>query len=430
MTSVYIENIGSYEGSEVTITGWVFNKRSSGRVRFLIVRDGTGIIQGVCSSDQATDQVLELVDRIPQESSVRVVGTVRADARAPGGYEILIRDVEVVSWSENYPISPKEHGTGFLMEHRHLWLRSTRQWAILRIRAELVKGCRDFLDSKGFLLVDAPIFTPSSCEGTTTLFETEYFGTRAYLSQSGQLYNEATCMAFGRTYCFGPTFRSEKSKTRRHLTEFWQVEPELAWAKLDDVMQICEELLVYVVARILDTRRKELELLKRDTAPLQEVQSPFPRITYDQAAKILKEEGMPFEWGDDFGGDEETVISNRFQRPVMVHRYPAKTKPFYMKRDPNNQHLALNFDVFAPEGYGEIVGGGQREDSLEVLEQRLIEYNLPRKANEWYLDLRRYGSVPHSGFGLWIERTLAWITKVSHVRETIPFPRLIDRVYP
>jgi asparaginyl-tRNA synthetase len=430
LTRVYIEGISSSVGQDATIAGWVYSKRSSGKIHFLLVRDGTGIIQCVCSAGDLTDELMEVVDRIPQESSVLVTGVVRADSRAPGGYELLVKDLKVIGWSNDYPITPKEHGIAFLMERRHLWLRSSRPWAILRIRAELVKACRDFFDNKGFLLVDTPIFTPSSCEGTTTLFDTDYFGTKAYLSQSGQLYNEATCIAFGKTYCFGPTFRSEKSKTRRHLTEFWQVEPEMAWAELDEAMEICEEMLVFVVERILENRRQELEILERDIAPLEEIQAPFPRITYDEATQILKNAEMPFEWGDDFGGDEETVISEQFTRPVMVHRYPAQIKPFYMKRDPDNQDIVLNFDAFAPEGYGEIVGGGQREDRLEILEKRLIEYNLPRDANEWYLDLRRYGTVPHSGFGLGIERALAWITKVSHVRETIPFPRLMDRVYP
>jgi len=430
MTHAYIDQISKYEGQEVAVRGWAYNKRSSGKIWFLIVRDGTGLLQCVVSKADVEDRVFELYDTITQESSLVVRGIVRADQRAPGGYELAVKDIQLLQIARDYPITPKEHGVAFLMDHRHLWIRSQKQNAILRIRHEVVQACRDFFDERGFVLLDAPIFTPSACEGTTTLFETNYFGGKAYLTQSGQLYMEAGAMAFGKVYCFGPTFRAEKSKTRRHLTEFWMVEPEVAFYELDDIMNLAEEFVEYLVARVLDRRREELARIERDTTPLEKVTRPFPRITYDEAVEILHKNGMEFQWGDDFGGDEETVLSNQFEKPLMVHRYPAAVKAFYMKNDPQRPEVVLGVDVLAPEGYGEIIGGGQREDSLETLEKKIRDNNLPREAFEWYLDLRRYGSVPHSGFGLGIERTVAWICGLSHIRETIPFPRLMYRIYP
>ncbi|HFE51988.1 MAG TPA: asparagine--tRNA ligase, partial [Bacteroidetes bacterium] len=357
-------------------------------------------------------------------------GTVREDKRAPGGYELQLKDIEVVQIADGYPITPKEHGVEFLMDHRHLWLRSSRQHAILRVRHEIIQAIRDFFDNRRFTLLDAPIFTPAACEGTTTLFETDYFGRKVYLTQSGQLYMEAGAMAFGKVYCFGPTFRAERSKTRRHLIEFWMAEPEVAYFDLDDDMHLAEELVEYIVQRVLEERRKELETLGRDLAPLEKIKAPFPRIKYDEAAKILDEANTGFRFGDDFGGTDETVISEKFDRPVMVHRYPAAVKAFYMKNDPEEPDRALCVDMLAPEGYGEIIGGGQREDDLETLERKIEEHDLPKEPFEWYLDLRRYGTVPHAGFGLGIERTVAWICGLPHVRETIPFPRMLYRLEP
>ncbi|MFQ6091265.1 MAG: asparagine--tRNA ligase [bacterium] len=430
MQSVYVEEIGAYDGQQVTITGWLYNRRSSGKIQFHLIRDGTGLIQSVLTPDGIGEELFERCDRLPQESSVVVSGRVRADTRAPGGYELDVNSYQIVQEAEEYPITPKEHGTAFLMDHRHLWLRSSMQQAILRIRSEVVKACRDFYDERGFVLLDAPIFTPAACEGTTTLFETNYFDTKAYLTQSGQLYMEAGAMAFGKVYCFGPTFRAEKSKTRRHLTEFWMIEPEVAYLDLDGDMNLAEEMVIYVVQRVLERSQTELKTLKRDTSPLKRVTSPFPRIRYDEALKILQKEGLEVKWGSDFGGDEETVLSRRFDRPLLVHRYPLVSKPFYMKTDPEDEKLALCMDMLAPEGYGEIVGGGQREDDLKTLEKKIKAHNLPTEAFQWYLDLRRYGTVPHSGFGLGIERTVAWICGVPHVRETIPFPRMMHRLYP
>lgn len=430
MKHVYIADAGSHEGQTVTVKGWLHNKRSSGRLWFLLVRDGTGMIQSVVSQKDVQEATFEAARTVNQESSVIMRGTVIADERAPGGYELQVEEMSVYQQAEEYPITPKEHGTAFLMDHRHLWLRSSRQRAILKIRHEIIKACRDFFDSRGFTLVDTPIFTPAACEGTTTLFETEYFGQKAFLSQSGQLYSEAAIAALGKVYCFGPTFRAEKSKTRRHLTEFWMVEPEVAWADLDDNMDLAEAFVSYIVEKVLENRGEELKQLERDTRPLERVQPPFPRISYDEAADILKQEGVSFELGNDFGGGDETVISGRFDRPVMVHRYPAAIKAFYMKRDPHDESRALGVDVLAPEGYGEIIGGGQREDDYETLRKRIDEHGLPQDAFQWYLDLRRYGSVPHSGFGLGIERTVAWICKLPHVRETIPFPRMMHRLNP
>ena len=430
MDNVYIEDIGKYVGKEVTIKGWLYNKRSSGKIYFLLIRDGTGIIQSVAVKKEISDKNLELCAQLTQESSIIVTGIVRNDSRAPGGYELTLKHIEVVQISEPYPITPKEHGISFLMDRRHLWLRSKRQHAILKIRAEVINGVRDFLNNEGFLLVDTPILTPSSCEGTTTLFKTDYYGKKAYLSQSGQLYNEATCMAFGKVYCFSPSFRAEKSKTRRHIAEFWQVEPEIAYAELEDIIVYAEKLIVYIVRRLLEKRKDELNIIERATKPLENINSPFPRITYTEAIAILKEKGENFEWGDDFGAPQETIISSSFDKPVHITHFPANVKPFYMKRVADNEKLVLGVDILAPEGYGEIVGGGQREDNLKILEQRLKEYNLPRENFEWYLDLRRFGSIPHSGFGLGIERVITWLCGIHHIRESIPFPRLLDRVYP
>jgi len=426
----YVDEIGKHEGSEVTVRGWVYNLRLGGKIAFLLVRDGTGIVQAVASKADVGDERFAALAALTQESSLCVTGSVRKDSRAPGGYEMSIRDFSVGQIAEEYPITPKEHGTAFLMEHRHLWLRSSRQHAILRVRATLVSALRDFFDSRGFLLVDAPIFTPAACEGTTTLFQTAYFDDTAYLTQSGQLYNEATAMAFGKVYCFGPTFRAEKSKTRRHLMEFWMLEPEIAYATLEDVMALEEEMLEAVVARVLADRLPELTLLERPLDPLRAVRRPFPRITYGEAIEILNKKGAPLKWGDDFGGDDETLLAEEFDRPVFVHRYPVECKAFYMQPDPEDPRVALGADCLAPEGYGEITGGGQRIHDLALLDKRLVQHGLPREAFEWYRDLRRYGSVPHSGFGLGLERLVAWVCKLPHVRETIPFPRMLYRIYP
>jgi len=425
-----IEDIAQYEGQEVTLKGWLYHKTDKGRLQFLLIRDGTGVIQCVVLEKDVPSQVFEAAKSLTQESSLIVTGPVRADERAPGGYELTVKQIKVVQLAQEYPITPKEHGVTFLMDHRHLWLRSSRQHAILRVRAEVIRAVRDYFDENGFLLVDTPILTPAACEGTSTLFETDYFGDTAYLAQSGQLYSEASIMAFGKVYCFGPTFRAEKSKTRRHLLEFWMVEPEMAYADLDDCMQLAEEFVSYIVERALTRRKPELETLKRDTASLEKVKSPFPRITYDEAVEILHQEGLEFEWGDDFGSPHETVLAKHFEKPLFVHRFPTHCKAFYMESDPDRPELSLSVDCLAPEGYGEIIGGGQRTASLELLEKRIKEHNLPREAFEWYLDLRRYGSVPHSGFGLGIERTVAWICGIEHIRETIPFPRMLYRLYP
>ncbi|MDE3059263.1 MAG: asparagine--tRNA ligase [Bacteroidota bacterium] len=428
---VYIENLADYVGREATISGWLYNKRSSGKIRFLILRDGTGVLQGVIVKQNVSEKVFNAFDTLTQESSLRISGTVRKDDRAPGGYEMDVKDVEIIALANDYPITPKEHGVEFLMDRRHLWLRSQRQHAILRVRHEIIRSIREFFDGRGFLLMDAPIFTPAACEGTSTLFETEYFDLgKAYLTQSGQLYGEAGAMAFGKVYVFGPTFRAEKSKTRRHLTEFWMVEPEVAFNDLNDDMDLAEEFLEHIVGKVLKNRAAELKTLERNTKFLENVKKPLPRITYDEAVEILRKKGTSFERGNDFGGTDETVISEEFDRPVMVHRYPAKVKAFYMKRDPKNEDLALAVDVLAPEGHGEIIGGSQREDDYDVLLKRLHEHNLPESAFDWYLDLRRFGSVPHSGFGLGVERTVSWICGLDHVRETIPFPRMIYRLTP
>ncbi len=427
---VTIATISRHVGQKVALHGWLYNKRSSGKIHFIQLRDGTGIIQCVMEKKAVSEELFALVERTVQESSIVVEGTVREDARSPIGFELGVTDFRLVHMAGEYPISPKEHGVEFLMDHRHLWLRSRRQNAILRIRAEVIRAIRDYFDTNGFVLLDAPVLTPSACEGTTTLFSTDYFGQQAYLTQSGQLYNEAGAMAFGKVYCFGPTFRAEKSKTRRHLLEFWMVEPEMAYAELDDIMDLAEDFVCSVVQRVLEARAEELKTIERDTGTLEKVRKPFPRITYDEAIATLKGKGMEVTWGDDFGGDEETVLGSAHEKPVMINRYPLAVKAFYMKADPKDPRLALCVDMIAPEGYGEIIGGGQREDDLKVLEASVEKHGLPRSAFQWYFDLRRYGSVPHGGFGLGIERTVAWLCGLHHVRETIPFPRLLNRLTP
>jgi asparaginyl-tRNA synthetase len=430
---VEIRRVSEHAGQEVTLQGWLYNLRESGKLLFPLFRDGTGIIQGVMVKSAVPPEVFDNVRGLTQESSLRVTGKVRADKRAPGGFELDVSNVEVlqrVPVEAPYPITPKEHGTEFLMDHRHLWLRSTRQRAILGVRHEIIKAVRDFLDEHGFTLVDAPIFTPSACEGTTTLFEVNYFEDKAYLTQSGQLYNEAAAMAVGKTYCFGPTFRAEKSKTRRHLTEFWMVEPEVAFARLEDVMTLGEELVAFIVARVLAKRRPELATLERNIENLEKVIPPFPRLSYDDAVKILQGKGSEIQWGGDFGGTDETLLSESSEKPILVHRYPSQVKAFYMAPDPARPEVALCVDMLAPEGHGEIIGGGERLADLALLEQRIQQRNLPRQAFEWYLDLRRYGTVPHSGFGMGIERVVGWICGLEHVRETIPFPRMLYRLTP
>jgi asparaginyl-tRNA synthetase len=430
MKWIYIEDIAGYAGESVEVRGWVYNKRSSGKVRFLLVRDGTGVLQSTIFSAEKDHPLFQQFDALTQESSVIVRGQVRAEGRAPGGFELAIEDMETLQIAQDYPITPKEHSTPFLMEHRHLWLRSSKQHAILQVRAEVIKAIRDFFDGRGFRLMDTPVLTPSACEGTTTLFETQYFDQKAYLSQSGQLYNEATAMAFGKVYCFGPTFRAERSKTRRHLIEFWMVEPEVAFAVLDDIAELAQDLIMFVLERILTRRRHNLEILERDPAPLERVKKPFPRVTYDEALRLLQGKGSTIAWGTDFGAPEEGLMSEIFDLPVCVTHFPAAIKAFYMQPDSQRPDLALGVDVLASEGYGEIIGGGQRIHDFALLEQRIKEQNLPREAYEWYLDLRKYGSVPHSGFGLGVERTVAWICGTKHIRETIPFPRLLYRIYP
>jgi asparaginyl-tRNA synthetase len=434
-----IAEIGKHEGQSVTIRGWLYNLRESGKLLFPQFRDGSGIIQGVVPKNAVPPEVFDAIKTLTQESSVIVEGKVRADKRAHGGYELDVANVQVVQRvpeSSPYPITPKEHGTDFLMEHRHLWVRSQRQAAILRVRAEIIKAARDFFDERGFTLTDPPIITPAACEGTSTLFPVDYFDEQAFLTQSGQLYVEATAMALGKVYSFGPTFRAEKSKTRRHLTEFWMVEPEVAYAELDDVMELAEGLITFIVKRCLEKRRSDLQTIGRDISKLEKIDVPFPRISYDEAVKNLQEGHAKgaleskFEWGGDLGSPDETYLSAQFDKPVMVHRYPAKVKAFYMEPDPQRPELALCVDVLAPEGYGEIIGGSQRMASYELLLQRIHEHNLPEEAFKWYLDLRKFGSVPHGGFGMGIERAVAWICGLEHVRETIPFPRMLYRLYP
>ena len=431
MPQVYIEDIARHEGQAVRLRGWLHNRRSSGKIHFLTLRDGSGFIQCVMSKQAVGEEMFKGADHLSQESAVIVDGTVRADARAPGGFELDVTSLDVISEAKDYPITPKEHGVEYLMDRRHLWIRSQRQQAILRVRHEVINAVRDFFNGRGFILADAPIFTPAACEGTTTLFPVQYFeDNTAYLTQSGQLYNEANAMALGRVYAFGPTFRAEKSKTRRHLTEFWMVEPEIAFATLDDVIELAEGLVVYVVGRALEQRKRELQVLERDTSKLEKVTAPFPRISYDEAVEIIRKKGLPFEWGGDFGAPDETALSEEFDRPICVHRYPSAVKAFYMKPDPQRSEVALGVDVLAPEGYGEIIGGGERISDYELLLQRIGEHNLPQEAFEWYLDLRRFGSVPHGGFGMGIERVVSWICGLEHLREAIPYPRMLYRLYP
>jgi len=437
MNQTYIRDVSKKAGEEITIKGWLYNMRSSGKLMFPQVRDGSGIIQGVVFKKNVPEQVWNDFERLTQESSIIVTGTVRADERAPGGYELDVTGVEVLQVAQPYPITPKEHGVEFLMDNRHLWLRSKRQHAILSIRAEVIRAVRDFFDSNGFLLMDTPIFTPAACEGTTNLFEVDYFeDAKAYLTQSGQLYNEANAAAFGKVYCFGPTFRAEKSKTRRHLTEFWMVEPEVAYAELDDIMNLAEEFITFIVRRVLENRGKELAELERDTSKLENIAPPFPRLQYDDAVRMLQEAHSKgelehrFEWGGDFGAPDETYLSSQFDRPVMVHRYPTAVKAFYMQPDPERPELAMCVDVLASEGYGEVIGGGQRADNLEYLLKQIHAHGLPEDAFDWYLDLRKYGTFPHGGFGMGIERCTAWLCGIEHIRETIPFPRMLYRLKP
>ncbi len=437
---VEIRNLGQHAGQRVVLKGWVTHRRSKGKIAFLVLRDGSGTCQAVASVRDVAPDVFETLQKLTQESSVVLTGEVREDARAPGGCELTIQDLVLQHLAEEYPISPKEHGVEFLLDQRHLWLRHRGPWATLRVRDEVVKACRDFMYDRDFVLIDSPILTPAACEGTSTLFETDYFGETAYLSQSGQLYVEPACIAHGKVYCFGPTFRAEKSKTRRHLTEFWMLEPEMAWAGLDEVMELAEQMIAYVVARVLDRRSDELGILERDTAPLEAIEAPFPRLSYDEAAEILqrpenvaraKEAGAPpFVPGSDLGALDETILGEAYDRPLMIHRYPANVKAFYMEPDPENPERALCVDVIAPEGYGEIVGGSQRIHDAALLERRIREHGLPEEAFRWYMELRRFGSVPHGGFGLGIERLVTWICGIHHAREAIPYPRTIQRLYP
>ncbi len=429
---VFIEELAKHAGQEVVLSGWLNNRRSSGKIHFLQLRDGTGICQCVATLNDLGAEAFAAADHLGQETSLRITGLVREDKRAPGGYELTAKSFQVFGPSNDYPITPKEHGVAFLHDLRHLWIRSSKQNAILRVRSEVAQACRDFFYDRGFVLFDAPVFTPTSCEGTTNLFEVDYFGERkAYLTQSGQLYAEAGALALGKVYCFGPTFRAEKSKTRRHLTEFWMVEPEAAYFNLDDDMKLAEDFVSYIVGRVLDRRKEELKRLERDTKLLEAAtKTPYPRISYDEAIEKLKAKGMEVRWGDDFGGDEETALSSEFDRPVMVHRYPTECKAFYMKQDPARPEVALCVDMLAPEGHGEIIGGGQREDDYETLKNKILAQNLPLAPFDWYLDLRRYGSVPHAGFGMGIERCVGWITGTHHIREVIPFPRMMERLEP
>jgi asparaginyl-tRNA synthetase len=425
-----IDKIGQFEGQTVRLKGWIYNKRSSGKIVFLQIRDGFGIIQAVAVKSQFAPEKFEEIQKATQESSIIVTGSVRKDERAPSGYELSLETFEVIGTSEDYPISPKEHGVDFLMEHRHLWLRSARQHAIMKIRNTIIRSCEDYLRKEGFLRIDTPILTPAACEGTTTLFETDYFDRKAYLSQSGQLYNEANCMAFGKVYCFGPTFRAEKSKTRRHLMEFWMLEPEVAFATIEDIMELEENMISYMASKVVEENSADLKSIGRDISKVEAIKAPFPRLHYNDAIELLHSHGNDLPWGEDFVADEETIISSQFDRPVFVHRYPAQCKAFYMEPDPKDPKHALCADLLAPEGYGEITGGGQRMSDYEMLKNKIIENKLPLEAYEWYLDLRKYGSVPHSGFGIGIERTITWICGIAHLRETIPYPRMLTRLYP
>lgn len=432
--TIRISSAHEHVGEQIKIQGWLYNLRKSGKIVFPVIRDGSGMMQCVAVKSALPEEVFEALKGLTQESSVIITGTIRAEARAQGGYELDVTDAQIVqrvSEEHPYPITPKDHGVDFLMDHRHLWLRSRRQHAAIRVRHEVISGIRDYFDSHGFTLVDTPIFTPAACEGTSTLFEVNYFDDeKVYLTQSGQLYNEANAMAFGKVYCFGPTFRAEKSKTRRHLTEFWMVEPEIAYADLEEVKRVAEELVVSLVGRILDKKQEELKVLERDLSKLESVKAPFPRMSYDDAVKALAAKGSAIEWGGDFGNTDETLLTENLDRPVMVDRYPTEIKAFYFQQDEQRPEVALGVDVIAPEGYGEIIGGGQRIHDLALLEKRLAEHGLPREAFEWYLDLRRFGSVPHGGFGMGVERFVAWMCGLEHVRETIPYPRMLYRTRP
>lgn len=434
----YIEDAARYDGQSVTVKGWVYNKRSSGKIKFLILRDGTGLMQSVLFKGECNEEAFELFEKLTQESSVEVTGKLRKEPRSPGGFELGVQSMRIVQVAEAYPISPKEHGVEFLMENRHLWVRSNRQWAALRVRAEIMRSINEFFDSRGFIRFDAPILTPSACEGTSTLFGTNYFDEKAYLTQSGQLYGEVGAMAFGKIYVFGPTFRAEKSKTRKHLTEFWMVEPEVAYADLNDNMELGEKFIEHIVQSVLSRRAAELKILERDLSKLEAIKGPFPRISYDEAVKILEKKGVGIPWGEDFGAPHETALGEEFGKPVFIHHMPSQIKAFYFKQSDTvggpavtgTGKYALGCDLIAPDGYGEVIGGGQREESAEVLKQRIAEHGLCESDYSWYLDLRRFGSVPHSGFGLGIERTVAWMTGVEHVRETIPFPRMLNTLRP
>ena len=428
--TVRIKDLPQHIGEKVTINVWLYNKRTAGKLQFPIVRDGSGYLQCVVFKKEVSDETWRAAEEVTQESTVRVTGTVRAEERAPGGVELGVESFEIVALTNDYPITPKEHGTAFLMDIRHLWLRSSKQHAVLRIRSEIEQACRDFFYQRDFVLIDSPILTPAACEGTSTLFETDYFGQKAYLSQSGQLYLEPAAAAFGRVYCFGPTFRAEKSKTRRHLMEFWMVEPEVAFLEFDGLQDLAEEFIESIVDRVLERCQEELKTLERDRSKLEGVRRPFPRITYREAIDLLATKGMSVKFGDDFGGDEETVIANAFDRPVMITRYPVAIKAFYMQPDPKDPSVALALDMIAPEGYGEIIGGSQRIHDHDLLLQRLKEHNLPIEAFQWYLDIRKYGTFPHSGFGMGVERVVAWLSGVPHLRETIPYPRMLNRIYP
>ncbi|MEO8216363.1 MAG: asparagine--tRNA ligase [Acidobacteriota bacterium] len=425
-----IKDLSQHVGETVTIDGWLYNKRGSGKLQFPIIRDGSGYLQAVISRKEVPEESWKAADEATQESTVRLIGTVRAEQRAPGGVELGVETFEVRHLTEEYPITPKEHGTAFLMDIRHLWIRSSKQHAVLKIRSELEQACRDFFYDRDFVLIDSPILTPAACEGTSTLFETDYFGEKAYLSQSGQLYLEPAAAAFGKVYCFGPTFRAEKSKTRRHLMEFWMIEPEVAFLEFDGLQDLAEEFIEYIVGRTADRCQEQLKLLERDMSKLENIVRPFPRITYREAIDVLQKKGMSVNFGDDLGGDEETALAESFDRPVMVSRYPTSIKAFYMQPDPDDPDVALGMDMLAPEGYGEIIGGSQRIHDYDLLLQRIKEHDLPVDAFQWYLDVRRYGTFPHSGFGMGIERCVAWISGVHHLRECIPYPRMLNRIYP
>lgn len=431
MTSIRISEVGKHETEYVSIKGWLYNQRSSGKVKFMIIRDGSGFLQGTLLKNEIEEKYFNLLDDLNYESSIIVEGIIKSEKRAPSGYEMLVKTIQVVHNAEkDYPISLKKHGVGFLMNYRHLWMRTQRQNAILRIRAEIVKCIHHFLEQKGFSLIESPILTPAACEGTTTLFETDYFGDKAYLTQSGQLYNEASAMAFGKVYCFGPTFRAEKSKTRRHLMEFWMVEPEAAYFDFNDNNQLQEEMIIAIVNYVLAHCSLDLKILERDISLLENIKSPFPYLSYDEAIQIVQKEGSQTQWGDDLGGEDETIISNQYQKPVFIHHFPTKCKAFYMKPDPDRPDTVLGADLIAPEGFGEIIGGGQRIDDYQLIKERIKEYKLPEEDYQWYIDLRKFGSVPHSGFGLGIERTVAWMCNLAHIRETIPFPRMLNKIYP